>query len=1091
MLNITKTPQLVVQGTCLGSLQPAHTFNAGVMEINEADKTVTKPSYELKNDEAVIPKLMDRLSDELTGEQRSATRRLLQQYEDIFSKNEFDVGRTPLVEYHIDTGSSRPIRQALRRQPLKHLDAIDENVKAMLQHGIIEPAASPWASNVVIVAKKDGNLRFCIDYRAINNVTYKDAYPLPLIDNCLNAMNGSTWFTTLDLRAGYHNIPVAKEDRDKTAFITRRGCWRYTVMPFGLTCAPSVFQRLMDLVLAGLSYDICLVYLDDIIIYSNDFSEHLRRLEAVFERLRLAKLKLKPSKCNLLQRRVSFLGHVISGEGIAMQNEKVEAVQKWPQPRNLHDVRSFLGICGYYRRFIAGFSEIASPLYALTGKDVTFAWRTEHQQAFKTLKDKLTTAPVLAMPSNDGQYVLDTDASDIGLGAVLSQIQDGEERVIAYASRTISKPERNYETTRKELLAVVFGLKQFRQYLLGKPFTIRTDHSALSWLRRTPEPLPQLARWLTFIEQFNYTILHRAGKKHGNADSLSRKRSNDDDGEEQPQLQQKEAAEMKDVYITNYSITVSNEGEADEQNRQSTPSSAKPHQSQVPTDILHQNTDPLAKDELAAAQVTDDDIGTMLRMFSNGSQQPPIEQLLSSSETTKRYWSQWNRFSLINGLLCRTFIDKNGQTKCHQALIPRSLREEAVRRCHVGMTGGHMGIKKTLDQVQQRFYWTTWKADTARICRQCQECASYHRGKLPRSAPLQPIATGAPFERLSIDLTGPHCRSNNGFIWILTCIDPFTKWVEAFPIRNKEAETVARTLVEQVFTRFGVPIAMLSDCGKEVDGNLMKAVCRLLNIDKMHTTFYKPSTNSAIERLHRTMNSMLGKVVAEHQKDWDTHLPYVMAAYRASRHEATGYSPNHLVLGRENRMPIDIVLDLPSVEEPAETYDDYVDKMQERLREAYKLVREHIGQAAERNKKYYDLRVRPQKYAVGNWVLYYNPRHYRGREDKWSRKFIGPFLVTKVLPPVNLVLQRSAKAKPLVVHLDKVKLFTGVTPQPWVPITTECEPLNESHRNEPTVINENETKVDTSHEPTATIESTPRPLQRPPRESRRPARYRE
>jgi hypothetical protein len=233
------------------------------------------------SEDSVIPKLMDSLPGELDAEQRGAARQLLHEYEDVFSKNEYDIGRTPLVECHIDTGTSHPIRQSLRRQPLKHMDVIDEHVNEMLRHGVIEPAASPWASNVVLVSKKDGSLRFCVDYRAVNSVTYNDAYPLPLIDNCVNAMSGSTWFSTLDLRAGYHNIPVAERDRDKTAFITRRGCWRYTVMPFGLTTSPSVFQRLMDMVLHGLSYEICLVYLDDIVIFSNTYEEQLRRLRAV------------------------------------------------------------------------------------------------------------------------------------------------------------------------------------------------------------------------------------------------------------------------------------------------------------------------------------------------------------------------------------------------------------------------------------------------------------------------------------------------------------------------------------------------------------------------------------------------------------------------------------------------------------------------------------------------------------------------------------------------------------------------------------------------------------------------------------------
>ena len=551
VMNTTLRPVLISAGTNLGQLQPADLLeDAGEVSAPTEAPTRTPtppptksptspptgsptqpptgspkvpPHMKPSSEDSVIPKLMDGLPDELDAEQRGAARRLLYEYEDVFSKNEYDIGRTPLVECHVDTGTSRPIRQPLRRQPLKHMDVIDEHVNEMLRHGVIEPAASPWASNVVLVSKKDGSLRFCVDYRAVNAVTYKDSYPLPLIDNCINAMSGSTWFSTLDLRAGYHNIPVAAQDRDKTAFITRRGCWRYTVMPFGLTCSPSVFQRLMDMVLHGLSYEICLVYIDDIIIFSNTFEEQLRRLGAVLQRLRRAKLKLKPSKCKLLQRKVEFLGHTISAAGVEMQTSKIDAVVNWPRPRDTHQLRSFMGLCGYYRRFIAGFADTAAPLHALTGKGVHFCWGPEQETAFVALKEKLTTAPVLGMPENAGQYILDTDASDVGLGAVLSQVQDGEERVIAYASRTLQKPERNYETTKRELLAVVYGLKQFRQYLLGRPIIIRVDHAALGWLKRTAEPLPQLARWLTFIECFDYQIVHRAGKKHGNADTMSRR----------------------------------------------------------------------------------------------------------------------------------------------------------------------------------------------------------------------------------------------------------------------------------------------------------------------------------------------------------------------------------------------------------------------------------------------------------------------------------------------------------------------------------------------------------------------------------------
>jgi hypothetical protein len=280
-------------------------------------------------------------------------------------------------------------------------------------------------------------------------------------------------------------------DMDMTSFVTRSATYRFTVMSFGLTNAPAAFQRLMDLVMAGLNYSVCLVYLDDIIVFSRTIEEHFERLALLLDRLRGANLKLKPSKCQLFRKSVIFLGHVVSEEGIQTDPEKVVAVREWPRPKTITEVRSYLGLASYYRRFIKGFAEIASPLHALTSKKATFDWTNDCEEAFEELKERLTTAPVLAMPADTGKFWLDTDASNLAIGAVLSQEQDGVEKVIAYASRTLSGPERNYCVTRKELLAVVFFVKHFRSYLLGRSFSIRTDHSALQWLRRTPEPIGQ------------------------------------------------------------------------------------------------------------------------------------------------------------------------------------------------------------------------------------------------------------------------------------------------------------------------------------------------------------------------------------------------------------------------------------------------------------------------------------------------------------------------------------------------------------------------------------------------------------------------
>jgi hypothetical protein len=293
-------------------------------------------------------------------------------------------------------------------------------------------------------------------------------------------------------------------------------------MPFGLCNAPATFQRLMDVTLAGLNFEICLVYLDDIMVFSQNIESHLERLAALLERLSRANLKLKPSKCHFLRRSVQFLGYMLSKEGVQTDPKKIEAVVTWPVPKKLKDVRSFVGLCGYYRRLVDKFSEVAAPLHALTRKNASFQWTKECQSAFEKLKSCLVKAPILSLPKDEGQYILDTDASNVAIGAVLSQVQDDEERVIAYASRLYSNAERNYCVSRKELLAVVFFLKHFKQYLLGRQFLVRTDHCALQWLCKPPEPTGQQGRWLKILKEFPFSVVHQPGRKHLNTDALSR-----------------------------------------------------------------------------------------------------------------------------------------------------------------------------------------------------------------------------------------------------------------------------------------------------------------------------------------------------------------------------------------------------------------------------------------------------------------------------------------------------------------------------------------------------------------------------------------
>jgi hypothetical protein len=359
---------------------------------------------------------------------------------------------------------------------------------------MIEPADSAWSAPVVLVRKKDQSWRLCIDYRKLNAVTKRDAYPLPRIDDSLDALSGSWFFSTLDLLSGYWQVPLDADAQEKSAFATRSGLWKWKVLSFGLTSAPATFERLMEKVLHGLQWKTLLLYLDDVIVFSPDFQSHLERLQVVFDRFRMAKLKLKPSKCALLQQEVKYLGHVVSNRGVSTDPDKITAVKNWKEPTCQSELRTFLGFTGYYRRFCPDYASIAKPLYRLTTKGTPFVWGEEEKGVFDKLRQFLVEAPVLAYPDNKLTFILDTDASLDGVGAVLSQVQDGLERPIAYYSKTLSPAEKNYCVTRRELLAVVMAVKYFRPYLYGKEFMLRTDHASLQWLYQRREPSHQVAR---------------------------------------------------------------------------------------------------------------------------------------------------------------------------------------------------------------------------------------------------------------------------------------------------------------------------------------------------------------------------------------------------------------------------------------------------------------------------------------------------------------------------------------------------------------------------------------------------------------------
>ena len=478
--------------TCNPIIVPARTRIARVEEIQAIQHIGSRETASYAEECALPPHLIDVLdaATELTANQRARAAHLLAKHVKTFPAPGTPItGRTEAVMHEIDTGSTRPIRCNPRKLSPKKIKIQQELVDKMLEEGQIEHSVSAWSAPTVLVTKKDGTTRFCVDYRRLNDKTKKDAFPLPRIDDSLNSLSGQAWFSTLDLASGYWQVRLSEDAKPKTAFATHSGLFQFAVMPFGLCNAPATFERLMSQVMRGLHWKRCLVYIDDILVFGHDFESALQSLELVLIRVAEYGLQLKSTKCNLFRSSVPFLGHIVGRAGLECDPTKVSAVANWIPPSTIKGVREFLGFTGYYRRFVPDYSTVAQPLVRLLGKDCKFKWTDACQVAFMALRALLIKAPVLAFPKEDLPYIVDTDASDYGIGGVLSQCIEGTEHVIAYYSKSLNPAQQKYCTTRRELLAVVSTLDHFKGYVWG-PKVYSTYRSCCASLAEELEKHP-------------------------------------------------------------------------------------------------------------------------------------------------------------------------------------------------------------------------------------------------------------------------------------------------------------------------------------------------------------------------------------------------------------------------------------------------------------------------------------------------------------------------------------------------------------------------------------------------------------------------
>jgi len=842
----------------------------------------------------------------------------------------------------------------------KELTALKKYIDEMLAKGFIRKSKSPAGAPIFFVFKKNGELRLVVDYRRLNEITFRDSFPIPLINYMLECLRKGKIFSKIDLRQAFNLIRIKKGHEYKTAFTCVYGHFEYLVMPFGLKNAPAVFQHFINDVFEDIIGVYVFCYIDDIIIFSPDLETHYQHLIEVLSRLRNAGLYAKLEKCEFCVPFLDFLGHRISADGIYMDPAKVSSILEWPAPTNTKELQSFLGLANYYRRFILGFAKLAHPLNILLRKNSKFIWSSDSQKAFDEIKSKFSSAPVLAYPNHDLPFLVETDSSNFAIGAILSQTSPKDNKIhpVAFFSRSLNPTERNYPIYDKELLAIISALEQWRHLLKGTdiPFTIFSDHRNLLYQKKPEKMTQRLVRWSLFLSEFNFKIVYRSGSSNGKPDALSRRPdylpSPDYPGADVP---------FSVLRPENFVVSIS-------------------PNSDLSNKILNE-----CKDDIFYHNICD--------YLDNKNLPIPHPKI--------------DKFSLSNSFLL--FNNK--------IYVPPNCRPLVLNSCHDSPSSGHLGIKKTLNLLNRNFWWPSSSNDTKDYVRSCEICC---RSKSSRHKPygfLNPLdIPNRPWSSISMDFLTDLPKSN-GFTCILVVTDRLTKMCHLIPFPNIPSATdTASAFLNQIFRYHGLPDDILSDRGTQFTSKFWTAVCKGLNITLKFSSPSHHQTNGLTERVNSVIEQHLRCYTNLKGSNWNDFLYLAEFSYNNAIQESTKYSPFFSNYGFHPRHSPEIPTstEVPRAEELVKNLAELTKELKENIKLAISKQEKYAN----------NYRMKPPEFKKNDKVWINSSLIIKNGNKKLKPRKLGPFKIISKISPVSykLDLPKNLRIHP-VIHVSELEPY--------------------------------------------------------------------